>query len=215
MKDENVEFNEIRCNKLILGNEETGIIELGVSTDNGSTQLVISQRDAKGRIYIDFDNGSPGLYISYNEGGKLSGMVALSFNNEGFPRFTLGGRIEEDKVDNSISLELAEDASPRLSLIDDRNGRQSNILLGTGGNGRLYLSLANTGAEGGIIFLNTADDYASIGMSSSKQLADEDKSSDERWGVLISNRSDGSEVSVEGEKFARVTRQNKKVDTEV
>ena len=215
MSNENAEFNEIRCNKLVLGNEETGIIELGVRKSGESTALVVSQRGAKGSIYIDFDNGRPALYLSNGESEESDGMIALSFNDEGFPKLILAGKMVEGEIENSIFLGLAQDASPRLYLSDDRKGKESYIVLGSSGNDKLYLTLANQGPEGGIIFLNAAAAFASIGMSSNSQLDDEDRGTDERWGVLIANRSDGSELNVEGESFVRVPRKKEKVDTEV
>ena len=118
MSNENVKCNEIQCNKIILGNEETGHIELSVSKEEESTALILSQGSDLGKIVMSFKSGKPSLSI-FSTGGDKEGAIEIGFTDAGIPLLNLIGERVEDKDPNAVTVGFDSDGTPMLSSLPE------------------------------------------------------------------------------------------------
>ena len=212
MSNENVEYNEIRCNKLLLGNEETGYISLrGMLDEETDPGLVISQGgDKGGDIIIGFKEGRPTLAL-FNESGKKEGVIEIGFNNDGAPTLRFfSGEAEDDSLD-AVTLGFDSNGSPSLYLSKATEDGETFINLSAQDDGSLYLALSSSGATGGKIFLNTDDEGAGIMLSSEDRMEGEE----ERWGIFMVTDKERSTLDAEGSNRFNVIRTSKEADSEV
>lgn len=208
MSNENVEYNKIQCNELLLGNEKTGYISLRSNVnEEADPSLVLSQGgDEGGDIIIGFKQGRPTLAL-FNESEK-KGSIEIGFNDEGAPilRFFSG----RDSTD-IVTLGFNNSGSPSLYLSNSTENGETFINLSAEDDGSLYLTLSSQGETGGKIFLNTDSAGAGIMLSSEDRM----ESEKERWGIFMITDQERSALDAEGNNHFNVMRMSKKAGSEV
>lgn len=73
MRNENVEYNEVRCKNLIIGDEETGYINLKVNQIDDSPCLEIQSNDG---------NEDSSITIGYKDGTPIISLITKRTNQE-------------------------------------------------------------------------------------------------------------------------------------
>lgn len=207
MKDENVEFNEIRCNRLILGNKETGTIGLMINEVDGTPSLMLfNDEDSGTGISIGFSNGVP--FLSFvNTDGKKEGVIGISFNDEGFPVLTFSKRGDGNEKVNEIRLGFDNDGDAVLRLSNGQNEDSGFVALSVDKDGSPFLMLAHRNVKGGNIILSA--DKANAGMAITS--TDRMENADAPWSVSISTGVEGSKLDVEGKNYISESRKDKEI----
>ena len=207
MKDENVEFNEIRCNKLILGNKETGTIILSIDEEDGTPKLgIFNDADSGTGISIGFSNGVPTLTF-VNQDGKKCGIIRLTFNDKGFPVLHLFKERGENEDINEVRLGFDSNGENVLRLSNGQNEDRGFANLSVDENGRLSLMLVNRNIKGGNIIFRVDKTNAGIVMTSRDRMENEDAP----WGLYIATDAEGSKLEVEGENYISESRKDKEI----
>ena len=210
MSDENVEFNEIRCNTLILGNKDTGTISLRIDDEDGTPNLFISGGDEEQGIYLGFNNDSPVLAF-VNKNGKREGVIGLKFNDEGYPVLTLSRKRDENENVNEVKLGFDESGDAVLRLSNGQNEDSAVVSLSVDDDGSIFLFLANRNVKGGNIFFSVDKTDAGIAITSTDRMQNRDAP----WGLYIATGIDGSKLEIESKNYIDESRQNKEADSEV
>ena len=208
MSDNNVKYDTIQANKLILGNEEDGFIELMVTNVEGNISLgIISRDNSKGGIVLGFYNGQPTIALLNRDDEKEPVGAILSFNKEGLPVLRMSGKSNS----GAIILELRDNELPQLSLSGRTDGEsdESAVHLGFNPDGDLHLLLSGEGIKGGNILLRADGDSAGVMLTSRDRIKD-----GENWGVFMYSDPGESILDVEGENYINEPRENKEVDSE-
>ena len=205
MKDENVEFNEIRCNRLILGNEETGVIDLKIDEEDGTPKLgIFNDADSGKGIFIGFSDGVPTLSF-VNKDGKECGIIRLTFNDEGSPVFHLIKERDENEDVTEIKLGINSDGDAVLRLSNGQNEDRGFVFLSADRDRSLSLMLVNRNIKGGNIIFGVDKANAGMLMTSTDRLKNEDAP----WGVSIATGVEESKLEVEGKNYIDESRKDK------
>lgn len=136
MTNGNVEFNEVRCKKLVLGDDESGVFHLSVIGNREKPQLMItdSEGNSSGAVYIKFVDGMPTLYLEGEDNG-----IQLRVNSNGAVDFQIGKNGSEE---------------------------MSNIVLGIGDENEAFLFITNGKSKGGIISMLAGEEDATVMLTS-------------------------------------------------
>ena len=132
-------FDEIRCNR-----------------------LVISNRNGKGFISLDFDDGTPSISLHNENEGSITniGDIALGFNDDGTPSLILHNRKAGGTGTGSVNVTFGDDGNPVLSIASaDHRGGVIHVIAGHNGS-RITLSTNDRFANSnvGIIITTTDND---------------------------------------------------------
>ena len=102
VENENVEFNEVRCKKLVLGDEETGVLYISMTGDEGNSGLKITQseEDNGNNIIIGFSDGKPTIILnSSNKEEDIKGVIQLQLADEVGSELTIS-MLKENETSN-------------------------------------------------------------------------------------------------------------------
>ena len=210
MSNENVEFNEIRCNKLILGNKKTGSISLRIDDKDGTPNLFLSGGDGEKGIYIGFNNGNPVLSL-VNTDGKKEGTIGLTFNDDSSPVFTLSMKGDDNEKVNAVRLGFGDDGDAVLRLSNGQDEDSGFVNLSVDDDGSIFLFLVNRNVKGGNIFFSVDKTDAGVAITSTDRMQNREAP----WGLYIGTGINGSGIEVEGEKYFDRNRKDKEAGSEV
>lgn len=194
MENKNVEYNEIRCNKLIVGDRETGFVMLSVSKEERSPALTLSltHEDHKAGVVIGFRDGAPTLGL-INENGEKKGSIAIGFGDGELPTLTFYSEDAADGKARNITLGVDDDGFPSLFLSAPSDKGRSIVNLGIDDISS-YLALIGRSVDGSNIVLRSSNEEAGIILTSSDRL----KAEEEILGILLISNSEGSVINIEG-----------------
>lgn len=212
MKKKSVEYDEIRCNKLILGDGEKGYIILSIDDETGHPALAMSQENASGTILLSLKDGIPSLSLLNKGTNEQRGLVELKLNDNGFPilNFLRLGNDNEDL--SEISLGLNDDGQPRLYLSNKSGSVPNFIDIGVDNDGSVYLLITNRETKGGNIIIRANKDGVGIMMSTEDRRRQIGGGS---WGVVLATDSEESILGFEGEEHIKMGRQKEEENSEV
>ena len=210
MKDGNVEFNEIRCNRLVIGNKETGIAVLTLSKEDENPVLILSPGDAEEGIVLGFKDGMPTLGLHTGDVRKNTALVELKLNKDGSPILSLSKKGNEDKGVSEVNLGFNDNGDPRLCIYDRRSSKFKIIDMNIDNSGAISLTIMNREVEGGNFILRVDDESAIMVMSSEARR----KIGEGSWGIVIGTGSEDSLIGIEGEEHVQVNRENNKENSE-
>lgn len=192
MANENVEFNEVRCNKLLLGNEETGFFQLSVNSKEGNPVLEITPDDKtdSGKIIIQFQDGIPTLTLDNKDiGDGSSSKIMLSFSDDGHAL---------------LFIVKAHD-----------NNMRSFATLGVNPNDTSYLYLVNNKSKGSEILMQADDSKGAIvALTSTVKREKTEKDNATRWGIVMMHTPQESVINVEGKQEIRASQKDTTEDSE-
>lgn len=210
MKDGNAEFNEIRCDRLVVGDKEKGFVVITVDEENEGPVLILSSKDANEGIVLGFKDGVPTLGMHTMEAKKNTALVELKLNEEGIPMLNLSKKGNEDKSVSEVNLGFNDNGDPRLFL-SDRSGSKSKFIdMGIDDGGGIFLRIINREIEGGNFILRVDDDSAVMVMSSEAR----SKIGEGSWGIAIGTSSEESLIGIEGEEHVKRVPENKEENSE-
>lgn len=204
MENKNVEYNEIRCNKLILGDRKTGLVGLTVSKEEGFPALALSltREDHKASVVIGFKDGAPTLGLIDKNGDK-TGTIEIGFDERKSPMLTFHNKSAVDGDAKHIKLGFDDNGFPMLYL-SPGNKEIGSVKLGAD-DVSSYLALIRRSINSGNIVLRSGDESAGIVVTSLDRLETEE----EIFGILLFTNSEGSVLNIEGVEHINRTRTDK------
>lgn len=210
MGNENVEFNEVRCKTLILGDEETGFINLKVSNIDNFPAIEINPNDGneESSIRLGFQNGRPILLLTNNESEKIEAYIKLSFDEEGMPAIEIPIENNEEKHESVLLLGFNTKGCPVLGLASKRNQIQSMAALHIDDEDAVHLVLSNEGIKEELIILSVDNDGSAIIIKTKEESTDEKQKRDK--GILLVNNSKMTLMNVKGQIIGGRNIQEKK-----
>ncbi len=204
MRNENVEYNEVRCKNLIIGDEETGYINLKVNQIDDSPCLEIQSNDGNedSSITIGYKDGTPIISLITNRTDEKKHIIKLSFDENYMPIMELGIQDDEEKYDNVIGIGLTDKGTPSLALSSDLD-QDTSVVAGLSINekGQAYLVLNNESVKGGSITVGVDDDGGVITIRTNQEPTDETESQKSREGILLVNNSEVTLMDIKGQKI--------------
>ena len=213
MKNENVEFNEIRCKKLILGDEEAGFINLKVSNIDNSPVIEMTPVDGneESSITIGFKNGTPILNLITNKTIEKQHIIKLHFDEDGLPIMEMGIQDHEENYDNIVALGLVNEGTPLLLLGSDSD-QDPYVVAGLliNENGHANLILKNNSVKGGDITLRVDDDGGGIVMRTSEDTTNRDESKTSNKGITLINTTKMTFMDIKGQTIGGINIQEEK-----
>ena len=201
MGNENVEFNEVRCKNLILGDEDTGLINLKVNKIDDSPFLEIEANDGNedSSITIGFKDGKPILTLSTNKTNEDEHIITLYFDEEGMPITEMRVKDKEKKYGNQIALGLDSDGTPILALASEPEQDKSVLAcLFITESAEAVLFLKNDKIKGGSIAIKADDDGGFISIGRNEDSTDETDSQKKSQGILLVNNSEITLMDIKG-----------------
>lgn len=213
--NENVEFNEVHCKKLVLGDEKTGFITLKVNGVEGvftSLSVESSQDKNSGEVQIEFHNGIPRLRLANRAEDMNKGDIVLAFGKEGNPYLLI--EIEDGgKSEKSIMLGISVSGQPRLFLLNEEGEEDTSVSMGTYTDGSPFVMLVNENLDGGNIVLWTNDDGANISISSAERIKKSLENPKDAIGLLLASNKNASRLLIEGVMKIVESRKNQDVSS--
>ena len=212
MSSEKVEYNEIRCNKLVLGNEETGFVELGVIDNQGSPNLVLSQNleATESAIILGFNDGIPTIELLNIDGGEMKSFIGFRFTNNGYPILNMSKKSDAGESRDVVDLGFNSEGYPTLFLLNSSGEDDAVVSLRVDDNGCVSLFLTNENVKGANVVLRVDKDAACMITGTNDRIKNE-----KNQGVLILTGPNGSSLSLEGKESTIQRRQGKELDSEV
>lgn len=213
MENENVEFNEVRCKNLVLGDEETGFINLKVTKIDESPAIEINPNDGNedSSITIGFEKGRPRLTLTSHDINKNRNTICLSFTDDGMPSIEIIGNHSNDlEFDSAIAMSLL-DGLPLLGLLtkptkDDEI--KSIAVISITEKDQANLLISNNSIKGGFIALRVENDGGAI-IINNKESTDENKSQEIGKGILLVNNSEMTAIDIKGQTIGGRNTQEK------
>lgn len=200
MENENAEYSEVRCKTLILGDEETGFINLKVSKIDDSPCLEIESNEGNedSSITIGFNEGKPIIQLTSHDADKKENTISLSFNDDGLPIFELATNCtNEDGFDSGFSIGFS-DGRPMLGLISNHDEQTSIASLFIDDQEISHLVLANERIKGGLVAMRAGNDGASLIVANYKDIIDAADGQLRGKGILLVNNSELTLMDIKG-----------------
>lgn len=200
MENGNVEYNEVKCKNLILGDEETGFINLKVSKIDDSPAIEINPNDGNedSSIRIGFKDGRPILSLTSHDADKKKNTICFTFNDQGMPTFELiTNVIDEDNFDSGFAVGFSE-GQPLLGLISKQDEHTSIASLYIDEDVTHFV-LSNRSKNGGFISMKVDSDDSSIVIRDYEELTDETESQKKNKGIYLINNSEVTLIDVNGQ----------------
>lgn len=202
MGNENVEFNEVRCKNLILGDEQTGYINLTVNKIDESPFLEIKPNDGNedSSITIGYKDGKPILTLTTNKTNEKKHIIKLYFGDGDMPIMEMGAQEDETNYDNLIALGLTDDGTPLLAMATEFE-EDTSVVAGLFINekGHANLVLKNESVKGGWIVIRADDDGGGILMRTNEDPSVENESQKTNRGILLINSSKVTLMDIKGQ----------------
>ena len=217
MENEDVEFNEVRCKTLILGDEETGFINLKVSKIDDSPAIEINpnEGDEDSSIIIGFKDGRPILNLITNKTNEKRHIITLHFDEGGMPIMEMGTQYAENKYENLIGLGLSHEGTPVLILsseVDQDTFVAAGLIITEDGQASLVLRHENV--KGGNIVIRVDDDGGGIIMETNEDSTDQTDSTKLSKGILLVNNSKVTLMDIKGQTIGSKNKQEEKSSSE-
>lgn len=201
MGNESVEFNEIRCKTLTLGDEETGFINLKVNKIDDSPCLEIESDEANedSSITIGYQDGKPIISLLTNKNNEKKHIIKLQFDESSMPTIETAIQDDEENYDQLSALGLTPEGTPGLIMITKPN-QDTCVLTGIliSKNGEACLLLSNENVKGGRIAIRVDDDGGGISIRTNQDSTDKTDSQKRSEGIILVDNSEVTFMDIKG-----------------
>lgn len=216
MENENVEFNEVKCKNLILGDEETGFINLKVSKIDDSPVIEINPSDSneENSITIGFKDGRPILRLTSNEADNKKSVISLYFDDKSRAIVEIFIGNNEEDYDSALVMGIGTEGTPMLGMNSKHYENNSIVGLNINEEGAAQLLLSNRSIKGGFISMMVDNDDSFIVIKNYEELTDETESQKKSKGIYLVNNSDVTLIDVNGQVIGGRNTQKKNSSSE-